>query len=60
MIRKRPLDSYAVKKGVKQTAPLLLTSLPEDPEKDADVSALLWEIRRERRMKFLLQQYLYC
>lgn len=54
-IRKRPLDSYAVKKGVKQTAPLLLASLPEDPEKDADVSPLLWEIRRERRMEFIFE-----
>lgn len=54
-IRSRPLDAAAVAKGVQKTAPLLLGSLPNDPEKDPDVSALMWEIRRERRMEFVFE-----
>ena len=54
-IRKRPLDDVATKKGVMQTAPLKLSSLPDDPARDPDVSALLWEIRRERRMEFVFE-----
>lgn len=54
-IRKRPLDADAVAKGVKQTAPLMLGSLPVDPNRDADVTALMWEIRRERRMEFVFE-----
>jgi len=51
-IRNRPLDAGAIKRGVKKTAALSLTSIPDDPARDADVSPLLWEIRRERRMEF--------
>lgn len=51
-IRSRPLDDAAIAKGVKQTAPLMLAALPVDPARDADVPALIWEIRRERRMEF--------
>lgn len=54
-IRNRPLDAVAVSKGVTKTAPLLLTALPNDPDRDADVPALLWEIRRERRMEFVFE-----
>lgn len=54
-IRLRPLDADAESKGVQQTAPLSLTALPNDPTKDADVSALMWEIRRERRMEFVFE-----
>lgn len=54
-IRKRPLDDVAKSKGVKQTAVLNLTALPNDPDRDADVSQLLWEIRRERRMEFVFE-----
>jgi len=54
-IRLRPLDAEAVAKGVKQTAPLLLASLPVDPNRDSDVSQLMWEIRRERRMEFVFE-----
>lgn len=32
-----------------------MTALPNDPTKDADVSALMWEIRRERRMEFVFE-----
>ena len=54
-IRSRPLDAEAAAKGVKQTAPLMLGALPNDPLKDADVSPLMWEIRRERRMEFVFE-----
>ncbi len=54
-IRSRPLDQVADDKGVQQTAPLLLASLPNDPDRDPSVSALLWEIRRERRMEFVFE-----
>lgn len=54
-IRKRPLEAAAIAKGVKQTAPLTLAALPNDPSRDADVPALMWEIRRERRMEFVFE-----
>lgn len=54
-IRKRPLDAAAIAKGVKQTAPLMLAAIPNDPARDADVPALIWEIRRERRMEFVFE-----
>lgn len=54
-IRNRPLDAAAISKGVAKTAALTLASLPNDPDRDADVSALLWEIRRERRMEFVFE-----
>jgi hypothetical protein len=54
-IRLRPLDATATGKGVKKTAALTLASLPDDPDRDADVSPLIWEIRRERRMEFVYE-----
>lgn len=54
-IRERPLDETAVQKGVQKTEPLTLSNLPNDPQKDNDVSALMWEIRRERRMEFVYE-----
>ncbi|HKO82027.1 MAG TPA: RagB/SusD family nutrient uptake outer membrane protein, partial [Chitinophagaceae bacterium] len=54
-IRNRPLEAAATAKGVKKTAALNLTSLPNDPSRDADVPALIWEIRRERRMEFVFE-----
>lgn len=54
-IRNRPLDAAAIAKGVKKTAPLTLTTLPSDPERDTDVPELIWEIRRERRMEFVFE-----
>ncbi len=54
-IRSRPLDKTAIDKGIQKTAPLLLANLPDDPDRDPDVSALLWEIRRERRMEFVFE-----
>ena len=52
-LRKRPLSAAAAAAGVKQTEALQLNNLPNDPARDNDVSKLLWEIRRERRMEFL-------
>jgi len=54
-IRNRPLDDAAIAKGVKKTATLLLSALPVDPTRDADVPELIWEIRRERRMEFVFE-----
>lgn len=54
-IRNRDLAKEAIAAGVKKTAPLMLSALPDDPARKDDaleVSALLWEIRRERRMEF--------
>lgn len=54
-IRTRPLDAAAIAKGIQKTAPMSLASLPNDPDRDADVPALIWEIRRERRMEFVFE-----
>lgn len=54
-IRSRPLDATAIAKGITKTAPLTLASLPDDPDRDSDVPALIWEIRRERRMEFVYE-----
>ena len=54
-IRNRPLDAIATIKGIKKTAPLELATLPDDPDRDSDVPALIWEIRRERRMEFVFE-----
>src|SRR5690606_16113245 len=47
-IRNRPLAPEAEAKGVTKTAPLDIANMPDDPERDPSVHALLWEIRRER------------
>ncbi|WP_018109073.1 RagB/SusD family nutrient uptake outer membrane protein [Bacteroides propionicifaciens] len=54
-IRSRPLDEVAISRGVKQTAAMELSNLPDDPNRDPDVSRLIWEIRRERRMEFAFE-----
>lgn len=56
-IRNRPLDEIAISKGVKKTAPMVLADIKEDfdPARDADVTPLIWEIRRERRMEFVYE-----
>lgn len=58
-IRNRPLADEAIAMGVEKTEPMLLTALPDDPERDATVSPLLWEIRRERRMEFVFEHSRY-
>ena len=59
-IRNRPIAAAAVAKGVVKTAPLNLAMLPNDPSRDAGVSQLLWEIRRERRMEFAFEYGRYA
>lgn len=54
-IRNRPLDEVAISRGVVKTSPMQLASLGDDPRRDADVSKLIWEIRRERRMEFAFE-----
>ncbi|WP_286861767.1 MULTISPECIES: RagB/SusD family nutrient uptake outer membrane protein [Sphingobacterium] len=54
-IRNRPLDAAALAKGVSKTAPLQVGSIANDVARDADVSPLMWEIRRERRMEFVFE-----
>lgn len=54
-IRNRPLDAVAIDKGIQKTAAMSLAALPNDPDRDADVSPLIWEIRRERRMEFVFE-----
>ncbi len=67
-IRKRPLDAEAIAKGVKQTAPLTMAMVNADSDPlrtSAAIQAthagacspILWEIRRERRMEFFMEQY---
>ncbi len=65
-IRNRPLDAEAEALGVKKTAPLVLAELQDDPARTSEIekatkagvvaTPLLWEIRRERRMEFFLEQ----
>ena len=38
-------------------APMTLSSLPDDPMRDSDVSPLLWEIRRERRCELIMDGF---
>lgn len=38
-------------------APLVITNVPNDPKRDSDVSALLWEIRRERRVELIMDGF---
>jgi hypothetical protein len=55
VLRDRPLDAEAIGKGVVKTPHMNLSALPADPARDADVSALIWEIRRERRMELFME-----
>lgn len=54
-IRQRPLAEEASDRGVKKVANMDLGNLPNDPNRDPEVSALLWEIRRERRAEFTFE-----
>ena len=67
-IRQRPLDAEAEAKGVKKTAPLTMAmvnadsdpmrvSAPYQSTHGGVVSPILWEIRRERRMEFFMEQF---
>lgn len=54
-IRNRPLDEVAIAKGIQKTSSLLISEIPDDPDRDSDINKLLWEIRRERRMEFVFE-----
>lgn len=56
-IRNRPLDAEAISKGVTKTKPMVLATITDsyDPARDEDVTPLIWEIRRERRMEFFFE-----
>ncbi|WP_044269307.1 RagB/SusD family nutrient uptake outer membrane protein [Bacteroides timonensis] len=56
-LRRRPLDATAIAKGLKNTADMKLADITEtfDPARDTDVSPLIWEIRRERRMELVYE-----
>ena len=54
-IRNRPIADEAKAIGVTKTADMKLDALPDDPHRDSSVPALLWEIRRERRMEFAFE-----
>ncbi|WP_343537815.1 RagB/SusD family nutrient uptake outer membrane protein [Sphingobacterium thalpophilum] len=54
-IRQRPLAQEAKDRGVKNLPDLELDAIPADPARDATVSPLLWEIRRERRLEFAFE-----
>jgi hypothetical protein len=51
VLRSRPLDAIAIDKGVTKTQAMDINSLPNDPSRDGEISPLIWEIRRERRME---------
>ena len=44
-------------RGRAGVAPMVLASLPDDPLRDADVTPLLWEIRRERRSELIMDGF---
>ena len=56
-LRRRPLDATAEAKGIKNTPDMVLADITADfdPARDPDVSPILWEIRRERRMEFVYE-----
>jgi len=56
-IRNRDLDDVAKSKGVQKTAPMNLAMINDAfaPDRDPSVPALIWEIRRERRMEFVFE-----
>ena len=56
-IRQRPIATEAAARGVVRVADLDLGAIPIDPSRDPDVSPLLWEIRRERRLEFAFETF---
>lgn len=56
-LRDRPLDATAVAKGLKNTAHMVLADIDAsfDPNRDEDVTPLIWEIRRERRLEMVFE-----
>lgn len=54
LIRNRPIAAAATALGVTKTAAMNINALPSSPDR-GDVSQLIWEIRRERRMEMALE-----
>ncbi len=40
-------------------APLNVANVPDDPKRDSDISPLLWEVRRERRVELMMTSFRY-
>lgn len=57
VLRDRPLDEVAKSKGLKNTVHMQLADINAsfDPERDADVKPLVWEVRRERRLELVFE-----
>lgn len=57
VLRDRPLDATAIAKGLKTTAHMVLSDISAsfDPNRDADVDPLVWEVRRERRLEMVFE-----
>ncbi len=53
-IRNRPIAAAATALGVERTADMNLSNMPNSPNR-GDVSQLIWEIRRERRMELAFE-----
>ncbi|ADY52410.1 RagB/SusD domain protein [Pseudopedobacter saltans DSM 12145] len=56
-IRLRPVAQEALDRGVSKVSNLVLGAIPVDPNRDPEVSPLLWEIRRERRLEFAFETF---
>jgi hypothetical protein len=56
-IRNRPLDKTATDNGIQKTKAMELSLITDnfDPDRDPGVPALIWEIRRERRMELFAE-----
>ncbi len=57
VLRDRPLDDVAKAKGLKNTVHMQLAEINDefDIERDPDVDALVWEVRRERRLELVFE-----
>jgi len=54
-IRNRPLDETGIAQGLVKLPAMELNAIPVDNKRDADVSPLIWEIRRERMIELLYE-----
>ncbi|MCL1973656.1 MAG: RagB/SusD family nutrient uptake outer membrane protein [Bacteroidetes bacterium] len=54
-LRDRPIDETGISQGLVPLAHLNLNAIPIDNKRDADVSPLIWEIRRERMIELFYE-----
>lgn len=56
-LRDRPLDETSIAKGLTNTQHMVLSDINDsfDPDRDSDVTPLIWEIRRERRLEMVFE-----